>query len=224
MTRFIKWPSSSVARKQIVACTGLIILSFVLTHLAGNLLIFAGPQTFNAYADKLASIRPILFFFEIGLIILASIHVITTLMLIWENRKARPTAYTVSQAVGPSLLGAKWMPITGPIILIFVLFHLWDFTFAQHGVRNLIDNQDLGLYAIVYNSFRDPLHSAIYILAMIALAIHLTHAIQSALQTFGLNNHKISPFLKKISVVMGLVVALIYILIPIAVLLNFIKP
>ena len=69
MTRFIKWPSSSVARKQIVACTGLLILCFVLTHLGGNLLIFAGPETFNAYAAKLASVRPILFFFEIGLII-----------------------------------------------------------------------------------------------------------------------------------------------------------
>jgi len=200
------------------------ILCFVLAHLAGNLLIFTGPLTFNAYAAKLASLRPLLYIFEIGLIILASIHVITTLTLVWENRKARPTAYSISQAVGPSLLGAKWMPITGPIILIFVLFHLWDFTFAQHGVRNLVQDQDLGLYGVVYNSFRDPLHSAIYILAMIALAFHLTHAIQSALQTFGLNNNQTSPFLKIISVIVGIVVALAYILIPISILLNIIKP
>ena len=212
MTRFIKWPTSSVARKQIVACTGLMILCFVLAHLAGNLLIFAGPLTFNAYAAKLASLRPLLLIFEIGLIILASIHIITTLTLVWENRKARPSAYSIARAVGPSLLGAKWMPITGPIILIFVLFHLWDFTFAQHGVRNLVQDQDLGLYGVVYNYFRDPLHSAIYILALIAL------------QTFGLNNNQTSPFLKKISVIVGLVVALAYILIPISILLNIIKP
>jgi len=224
MTRLIKWPVSSVARKQIVACTGLLILGFVLTHLAGNMLIFLGPDTFNAYAAKLASLRPLLSFFEFGLIILALIHIITTLSLVLENRKARGTAYSISKAVAPSLIGAKWMPITGPIILIFVLFHLWDFTFAEHGVRNLVHNRDLGLYGVVYNAFGDPLHAAIYILALSALAVHLTHAIQSALQTFGLNSNKSFPYLKKISVLVGIVVALAYIIIPVSVLCNFIKP
>ena len=224
MIRLIKWPASSVARKQLVACTGLLIMGFVLTHLAGNLFIFAGPEVFNAYADKLASLRPLLNFLEIALIIIALIHVFTTLMLLLENLKARGTRYSICRAVGPSLLGAQWMPVTGPIILIFIIFHLWDFTFAEHGVRNLVNNQDLGLYGVVYNSFRDPLHAIIYILAMIALAVHLTHAIQSALQTFGLNNHKFFPYLKKISVLVGIVVALAYIIIPVSVLFNFIKP
>ncbi|MCP4713325.1 MAG: succinate dehydrogenase cytochrome b subunit [Planctomycetes bacterium] len=224
MTRIIKWPTSSVARKQIVACTGLLILCFVLAHLAGNMLIFAGPETFNAYAAKLASLRPLLSIFEIGLIALALIHITTTLFLLLENRKARGTNYAVSKAVGPTILGAKWMIITGPIILIFVLFHLWDFTFAEHGARNLVNNQDLGLYGVVYNSFRQPIHSLIYIAALIALAIHLTHAIQSALQTFGLNSNKCFPFLKLMSIAVGIIVALAYIIIPISVLLNLIKP
>ena len=76
----------------------------------------------------------------------------------------------------------------------------------------------------MYNSFRDPLHTIIYVLALIALAVHLTHAIQSALQTFGLNSNKCFPYLKIISVVVGIVVALAYIIIPISVLLNFLKP
>ncbi|KPK76822.1 MAG: hypothetical protein AMJ79_05365 [Phycisphaerae bacterium SM23_30] len=216
-------PRSSIGRKQVVAGTGVLMLAFVIVHLIGNMLILRGEEVFNGYAAKLAGLGFFLYLMEIGLILIALIHIFTALTLAWENCRARGKRYLMSRPAGELGLSARLMPITGLVLLSYVIFHLCDFKFAELGPRSMVGSEDMGLYGMVYNSFQNPVHAGVYIFAMLALGLHLNHAIQSALQTFGLNNERFFPFIKKISLILGIIIALLYILIPVVILLNIIK-
>jgi len=177
---------SSIGKKQIVALTGLCLILFVIGHLAGNLFIFMGPEAFNHYAEKLANLRPGLYLVEVGLIYIFFVHMWFTFLLVRDNAYARPVKYLMYQPSEKRSLATKLMPLTGTIILAFVVWHLLDFTFTNHhGLRNMIHDKDYGLYGMVFNSFSNPFHSLFYIIAMLALGLHLSHAIQSVAQTFG---------------------------------------
>lgn len=215
---------SSICKKQIVAATGLILNLFVVGHLAGNLFILGGPDAFNGYAKKLAHLRPGLYVIEFGLAWIFLVHLYTTALLVLENIKARGTPYAVAQDVGSRSIATKLMPYTGSVIFAFVLWHLMDFTFIDHdGPRSVLNGQSYGLFGVVINSFKDPVHSLLYILAMLAVGMHLSHGIQSFFQTYGFNHPTYTPMIKKFSETVAFVVAAGYIWIPIAVMNNVIK-
>lgn len=218
------FPKRSIARKQVVAATGVLLLVFVFFHLAGNMYIFSGPEKFNGYAAVLKKLRPWLYFLEAGLALLALVHIYVTVTLVLENIRARGQRYAVYRSVGQRTLGSRLMPFTGSAILLFVLLHIWDFTFANFGARSAIDGDDYGLYGVVYNSFRDPLHCMAYVVAMLALGFHLTHAIQGAVQTFGLGDPRYMPAIRLLSWLIGFVVAVLYITVPVLIGMGIVKP
>ena len=213
---------SSIGKKQTVAATGLVLILFVIGHLAGNLFIYFGPEAYNHYAKKLAGLRPGLYLVEFFLLIIFAIHLFVTALLVLENIKARPIRYLSYTPSPERSLAAKLMPYTGTIILAFIIWHLLDFTFAdQHGPRSILsDGQSYGLYGVVYNSFLNPAHSALYILAMMCVGFHLAHGVQSFFQTFGFNHPVYFPWIKRISNAFGVLIALGYSLIPIYVLFR----
>src|SRR5438552_2330954 len=90
---------SSIGRKQIVAVTGLLLIIYVIAHLAGNLFIYIGPNAFNAYAKGLANLRPALNFLEAGLLTTFVVHIYVTALLVLENINARQR-YAVSRPKG----------------------------------------------------------------------------------------------------------------------------
>lgn len=214
---------SSIEKKQIVATTGLILIGFVAGHLAGNLFIYLGPEAFNGYAKKLAGLRPGLYLVEAILCILFIIHLWLTSLLAAENSKARPVRYQVSKDIGDRSLAARLMPVTGTVIILFVIWHLKDFTFSDHhGARSILsDGQSYGLYGVVYNSFLDPIHCLLYVLAMAAVGFHLTHGIQSFVQTFGFYHPRYTPVVRKFSRALGLFVAVAYSSIPVSIQLGW---
>ena len=214
---------SSIEKKQIVAATGLILIGFVAGHLAGNLFIYLGPEAFNGYAKKLAGLRPGLYLIEAILCVLFIIHLWVTSLLAAENSKARPVRYHITKDVGDRPLAARLMPFTGTIIIFFIIWHLKDFTFSDHyGARGILaDGKSYGLYGVVYNSFLDPIHCLLYVLAMVAVGFHLTHGIQSFVQTFGFYHPKYTPIVRKISRGLGLFIALAYSSIPIGIQLGW---
>ena len=222
MGRIPRWICSSIGRKQIVATTGLLLVLFVIGHLAGNLIIFLGPGPFNKYAAKLADLRPWLYIIEFSLLAVFIVHMWITVQLAIENRMARPVRYEVSRSIGKRALDTRLMPLTGTVIVAFVIWHLIDFTFTdkEGPLSVLADGQSYGLYGIVYNAFSDPLHSGLYILAMCALGLHLSHGIQSFIQTFGLNHPKYTPTIRKVSNVAAALIALTYSAIPVYVLVK----
>ena len=187
MNAITSYCHSSIGRKQIVAITGLALILFLIGHLAGNLILFLGPEAYNAYAKKLAGLRPGLYAVEFALLWVFVIHIWVTALLVLENIRARQglSRYAQSRAVGERSWATRLMPYTGTYLLAFVIWHLVDFTFADHhGPRSFvlvtdstgsltnIYSKSLGLYGVVWNSFADPIHSVLYIIAMMALGLH----------------------------------------------------
>ncbi len=213
---------SSIGRKQIVATSGLLLILFLLGHLAGNLLIYLGPDAYNAYSKKLMSLRPGLYLIELALLWIFVVHMWFTAILVLENIKARgEKGYTVSKAVGNRSWATRLMPYTGTIILIFVVSHLLDFTFTAHeGPKSTVHGVDLGLYGLVFNTFKDPLHSLWYIIAVCCLGLHLSHGIQSFVQTFGYNHPTGTPLAKKLSNLLAIAIVLLYCSLPIYILFK----
>lgn len=214
--------TSSIGKKQVVASTGLLLILFVIGHLAGNLLIYLGPEAFNGYAEKLRHLRPGLYVVEVGLLAVFVVHMWFTALVVMENYAARPVRYSVNAAVGERSWGARLMPYTGTVILAFVIWHLLDFTFIDHdGPRSVLsDGKSYHLYGVVYNAFSDPLHSAFYVIAMAAVGFHLSHGIQSFAQTFGFSHPTLTPIIKRMSAALGVIIAVAYSSIPVYVLLQ----
>jgi succinate dehydrogenase / fumarate reductase cytochrome b subunit len=220
MNTISKYFQSSIGKKQIVAVTGLLLIGFIIGHLAGNLFIFLGEDAFNNYAKKLAGLRPGLYVVETALALIFFIHLYVTACLVMENIKARQKNYHVFRPFQRSL-ATKLMPYTGTVIFIFVIWHLLDFTFVdKHGDKSfLADGISHGLYGVVVNAFKNPLHSLLYIAAVGCLGFHLSHGVESFLQTFGFNDARYTPVIKKISCYFALLVVGGYSAIPIYVLL-----
>ncbi len=209
--------NSSIGKKQIVAVTGLLLIGFVLGHLAGNLLIYGGPDLYNAYAKKLASLRPGLYLIEFGLLGIFVAHMYVTALLVIENIQARGQArYSVSRPVGERSWATRLMPYTGTFLLAFIIWHLLDFTFVDHhGPGSIVRGKELALYGVVYNAFADPWHSLLYVLAMFCLGLHLSHGIQSCFQTFGCIPSSREAVIAKISNGLGFLIAAAYSSLPI---------
>jgi len=209
----------SIVKKQIIALTGFLLSGFVAAHLLGNVMMFFGPDAYNGYAKKLMSLGPILYFMEAGLVAILFIHVGFTLAMVLENKKARPIAYKKTPSSKKRSIATRIMPYTGVLIFAFVILHLLDFKFNNH-FGTVAGKIQEGLYARVYEAFTDPLHSILYMIAICAVSFHLVHAIQSLFQTFGLSSSRSHPYLVKISISIGVIIALIFCSLPIFVMVK----
>ena len=179
---------SSIGKKLMMAVTGLCFLLFLCVHLGGNLTLFGGADLFNAYAEHLHALGPLVTVAEWGLLLLALIHVITGVTLFIQNLRARPQRYHVNRRAGGRTNGSATMPYTGVLILLFVVLHLINFHFA--------DRTGTTIYAIVSGVFSSPLMVIIYLLAMVTVAFHVSHGFWSLFQTFGANHPKYMPAIR----------------------------
>lgn len=207
---------SSIFRKQISAITGLAMIGFVIAHLSGNLLIYGGPEMFNGYTEKLHEVEELLWIMRFGLIISIILHVVITLTLARENSRARDTRYQVTKDHGDRKMATRFMKYTGILIVFFLALHLYDFTFGdKHGdatiVEGLNNGESLGLFGLVWNSFSIEVNwwrVLIYEVAVIAVGLHLSHAIESLLQTIGFNHDRYTPTIRKASLAIGILIAI----------------
>ncbi len=224
-SEFLRIVGSSVAKKQIVALTGLVLIGYVLIHLMGNFFIFGGPDALNRYAEKLHALGPLLWLARLILIAAAVVHIVVTVILWFENRSARTVGYAVSADFGSTTFAKKTMIYTGLVILFFLFLHLWDFTFANKtGEASIIPGRSnpvsQGLFGVVWNSFLQPWRAIIYIVAVSCVGLHLSHSIQSFLQTLGLNNAAFLDKLERFSNVVGTLIAIGYSVIPLYVIIR----
>ena len=188
---------SSVGKKLLMAVTGLGFIGFLTAHLAGNLSIYAGRDAFNDYALHLHALGPLLTVFELGLLTLAVIHVFTGLLLFYQNWQSRPKRYQVYKSSGGRTIGSATMPYTGILILLFVIFHLTNFSF--------VDKSHTTIFDIVAGSFQNPAYVAIYVAAMIVVALHVSHGFWSLFQTLGANHPKYMPIIAGAGLVVSIV-------------------
>ena len=203
--------------KQIAAITGFLLILFIITHLGGNLLIYAGPEIFNSYAHKLHSFGPLLLIARALLLIIFLLHIFVIHILVIQNIKARRgrKRHDIDQAVDQRTLAERIMPWSGLYILVFVIFHILDFAAAdQHGPRTLIHGISYGLYGLVFNSFRNPVHGSFYIIAVFLLGMHLSHGVRSIIQSCGFHP-RWEPFIQKCSDYFAVIMIFGFISIPV---------
>jgi succinate dehydrogenase cytochrome b subunit len=193
---------SSIGKKLMMAATGLSFIGFLAVHLAGNLTLYGGADAFNAYAGHLHALGPLLGVAEFGLLGLFLIHVLSGLIIFWQNFNARPSRYAVNRNPGGKTIGSATMPYTGLLILLFIIFHLTNFS------RFFIDQGGTTIYQIVSTSFQNPVYVGLYALAMIMIAFHVSHGFWSLFQTFGLNHPKYMPAIKTGGLILSLVFGL----------------
>ena len=196
MNGFIKTLFSSIARKQMMALTGLSFCAFLAIHLFGNLTIYGGKGSFNAYSDHLHSLGILITVAEIGLLLLASVHILLAAFLYVENWQARPVRYVMKKNAGGRTLSSTLMPYTGLYILVFVIIHLLNFHF--------VERTDQGIFQIVTHVFSNPGYVVFYIFSMIVAALHVKHGFWSAFQTLGANHPKYFPLIKVVSLIFSL--------------------
>ena len=215
---------SSIGKKWIVALTGLVLVAYVLGHLAGNLQIFLPDKgRINAYGAFLHGLGLLLWVVRAFLFACLVIHIVVTIQLAMENRRARPERYVGTHYRKASLAGRS-MVMSGLIVLCFIIFHILHFTAGvidprlaafQQAMPNGAERHDV--YRMVVVGFQFWPASCFYILGMILLCLHLSHGFGSLVQTLGLNSSKLAPWLVNGGRVLAVIICLGYIAIPIAV-------
>lgn len=191
---------ASIFKKTLMAITGLAWFAFLIGHLSGNLLLFKGAEEFNAYAEFLEGTGALLYIAEIGLIALLATHIYSGLRVSVENRQARPRDYDVKKTNGKATAFSRSMLVGGILIVVFIVTHVAMFKFGDHGGEG-------GLYGLVMRTFQNPLMVAWYILAMVALGMHLSHGLGSAFQTLGVSKTVWRARLHSAGMVVGWVIA-----------------
>ena len=202
---------ASIGKKMMMAVTGLAFCFFLLIHLAGNLAIYGGKDAYNAYAERLHSLGAIITVSEWGLLLFAIIHILFGVNLFYRNLVARPVKYSVKKSAGGSSLGSATMPYTGFILLIFIVFHLFNFHFA--------DKTNQTIFQILVSTFASPGYVIIYVVAVLVAAIHISHGFWSAFQTIGANHPKYMPFIRVASLAYSLIIGIGFGIIPLYILL-----
>ena len=194
MSRRLQMITSSIGKKQLQAITGLSFLGFLVIHLIGNLNIFAGLSSpggelskvpINKWGETLELMGPMIPIMEAGLALILLVHIVIGMSLWWSNLKGRgQQGYFVNHSEGGRSVGSQTMWITGPIILVFILVHLFDFT-----IRHKTGNHS-PLNELISERLHNPVWLAGYVVAFIALGIHLSHGFWSALQTLGVPSRR----------------------------------
>ena len=209
---------STVGKKVVMGITGLIGALFVLGHMAGNLQVFEGSDVFNRYSQLLRTSMELLWTVRIVLILAVIFHVVAAYQLARTSLKSRPVGYARWKAVN-STFASRTMRWTGPILLIFIVYHLLHFT-----TGTLHDDFIEGdVYHNVLSAFRIWWVSAIYVVAMLALSLHLYHGIWSLSQSLGLSHPKYSQGVRSLATILTIIIVAGFIAVPVSVLSGFIQ-
>lgn len=214
---------SSIGLKFLMALTGLMLLGFVGAHLLGNLLIYAGPEALNAYARGLKELPyGLLNVARAGLLVTFGVHILVALKLQLQAKAARPVPYAHKSTIQASM-ASRTMIYSGLLLLAFVLFHLAHFTWGLVQPQPLLESGEVDVYAMVVAGFRVPALSALYVVSMVVLGLHLSHGISSVFQTLGLYHRNYLGGISVLSKGLAWGLALGNISIPVSVFLGFVK-
>jgi succinate dehydrogenase / fumarate reductase, cytochrome b subunit len=196
---------SSIGKKILVALTGGILVIFVLGHMIGNLLVFAGPEAINEYGHMLQSslhgagvwIARVVIFGSIAL------HVLLTIQLTSANRAARSEAYGF-QATQVATKSSRTMILSGLTILAFFVYHILHYTARVANDYNTYHytlasgEQVHDVHRMLIAGFSWAPASIFYLIAMGMLCSHLSHGVSSLFQTLGLSTERTAPLWKKL--------------------------
>jgi succinate dehydrogenase / fumarate reductase cytochrome b subunit len=180
-----------------MAITGLLLCGFLVVHLAGNLLLFAGAEAYNAYAHKLHDNEDLLHVAETGLALIFFTHLYLAFSLSAGNRIARGRGYAENQSKRENLISKvrpdTWMLVSGVAVLGYMILHLADFTLE---FRDRSHYEGLDPFDKAVSLLNDPISIIGYLVGFAFLFAHLSHGFPSAFQSLGLNHPKYNAVVK----------------------------
>jgi len=192
--------SSSVGRKFIMGLSGLFLITFITIHLLINLFSLISADLFNAGSHFMAT-NPLIQIMQYVLAAGFIIHIVMGIRLTIQNNAARPVKYACNKPGENSSFASRSMIYTGMLVVVFLILHMKDFFveikfnhLSNVAVANPTD------YDLLVQVFQNPIYILIYVIAFIALGIHLNHGFQSAFQTMGLNHKRYNPLIKSAGV------------------------
>ena len=231
------WPlnlyQSAVGQKWLMAVTGIALLGYVLAHMLGNLKVYLGAEDIYHYGEGLRTLGEpylprtnALWLLRIGLIAAFVLHIVTAYAVQRLSRVASPDASVVSAqkkyAGGQDFVAANYasrtMRWTGPIILLFLLFHLADLTWGWANPDFVRGDP----YNNLVRSFERWPVALLYVVANVALALHIFHGAWSMFQSLGINNPRYNRFRRAFASGFALVILVGNVSFPIAVLLDIV--
>ena len=189
MSTFRRVFSSSVGTKLLIGLTGLALVAYLILHLAGNALIFAGPETFNEYSHALIS-NPLILPIEIGLLAIFLLHVYKAVTNYVANRVARPAGYAMKKYAGHTSrksVASSTMIWSGMVIFLFILVHVRQFKYGAW-YQTVSANPIRDLARTEFEVFSQPLWVAFYVVCTLLVGLHLRHGISSGFQSLGLGH------------------------------------
>lgn len=180
MEKLIAFYNSSIGKKVTMSVTGLFLCTFLVEHLVGNMILFAGEEAFDSYSEFMVG-NPIIRAVEILLFASLLFHPLVGLLLWINNKRARPRKYDVYMLKENTPLASRITMLTGSLIFLFLVVHLRTF-FIPLRFAEVKPSP----YGLVVEAFSSAPYCAFYLVALVFLAYHLRHGFQSAFQTLGL--------------------------------------
>lgn len=214
---------SSIGLKLVMAVSGLVMVAFIVAHMAGNLHVFEGRESMNDYAHGLRTFgepliphESLLWVMRLGLIAAIGAHVWSSVVLTRRAMAARPVRYASKKpAKGESRHAAATMRWGAAVIFLFVIWHLLDLTFRTvNPVKEVPDAY--GAVVAAFAPERWPI-TVFYLLALVALGFHLRHGIWSAVQTIAGPETRWRSRWQAVALVVAVVVVAGFAVVPLAV-------
>ena len=217
---------TTIALKLGMALSGVVFIGFVLGHMYGNLKAFAGHDAFNEYAHHLRELgepmlphEGFLWIMRVGLIVALAVHVYCAVVLWRRAGRARTTKYVMKKHTG-AIFASRLMRWGGVTILVFLVWHLLNFTIGKVNVQG---GETDDAYNLLVDTFDVWWLTLIYLVAMLALGAHLHHGIWSAAQTLGWTGTAAKRArAKQVAFVIALIVSVGFSLVPLGVLAGII--
>ena len=217
----LKFWDSSVGKKVVMGITGLILVGFVIGHMAGNLQIFMGMERYNAYAKLLQEdIIEITWAVRVTLLVSVILHALAAWQLTRQSWAARPVEYAMREAQ-VSTYASRTMRWGGVFLFVFIIIHLGQFTLGWKWLHPEFAHG--AAYGNVVLAFERPFWVGFYLVAMFFLLLHLLHGTWAVLRTLGVAKNAAEPLARQIPVIIAILVTVGFSLVPLGVALGIVR-
>lgn len=212
--------STTIGKKAALAVSGLVLFGFTVGHMLGNLQVFLGPEQFNGYAAGLKALPALLWGTRTVLLVSVVVHIVIAVDLYSRSSAARSVGYRMKRNVVTSYSAAT-MKYSGPILLLFIVFHLAHLT-APGLSLGAAPFSHTDAYSNFVSSFKVPWVAGVYMLANVLLGMHLYHGSWSLFQSLGLSHPRYDRLRQRLAVGLGVAVAVGNVIMPLSVLAGLI--
>jgi succinate dehydrogenase / fumarate reductase cytochrome b subunit len=211
---------STIGKKLVMGVTGLIMVAFVIVHMIGNLQVFVGAAKINAYSHFLHhTIAELLWVARIVLLASVVLHVVAAIQLTRRDRAARQVAYArkVPQTATISSRSMRW---GGVALALFIVFHILHLTTGTIRPAPFVEGN---IYSTLVGGFQVWWVTLIYVLAMVALGLHIFHGAWAAVRTLGLSQPSPNPLKRPTALAVAIIVWAGFTVVPIAVFFGWVR-